>query len=251
MTETTEIKVCVICNADALNGVALCDECYHDADCSGPKLEELADLAEKLRHQNSSLTKERDELKAEVDDLNYCAEEDEITIINHEKEMEVADLICEENRELARASGIAMQNVIKLTNENNTLNINMKAVSKHNKVLKARIKELEAQLSLYEWRDIKDLKSGIVVFIFYKNSLGKGRTVKAMYVNKHELEDDFSEGDFSEYDETTDRNYWPEGWYEDVEAHTGCDYSYHHLGDINPTHFTELPTPPTQEGDKE
>ena len=41
-----------------------------------------------LEAQVTSLTKERDELKAEVDDLNYRAEEDERTIINHEKEMD-------------------------------------------------------------------------------------------------------------------------------------------------------------------
>ena len=120
-----------------------------------------------------------------------------------------------------------------------------------NKMLKDQIKELEEKLSLYEWKDIEDFKSDRVVFIYYENDLGKGRTVKALYAGKYEVEDEFSIGDFTEYDEKTGRNYWPEGWYEDVEAETGLDYSFHHLGDIKPTHFMEIPTPPTaQEGEE-
>ena len=117
----------------------------------------------------------------------------------------------------------------------------------HVNVLEDRIKELEAQKG---WKDIKDLKSDKVVFIYYKNDLGKGRTVKALYAKKFEKVDEFSEYDCSDYDEETDEFYWPEGWYEDVEADTGNDYGFHHLGDIKPTHFMEIPTPPTKEGGK-
>ncbi|GJM00206.1 MAG: hypothetical protein DHS20C07_18850 [Methyloligella sp.] len=109
-------------------------------------------------------------------------------------------------------------------------------------------KELKEKLSLYEWRDIKDAPKDKVMFITFKNSLGKDRVVKALYAGKYEIEDEFSIGDFTEYDEKTDRNYWPEGWYEDVEAETGLDYSFHHLGDISPTAYMNIPTPPsTQE----
>ena len=45
-------------------------------------------LQQSLEAQVTSLTKERDELEAEINDLNYRAEEDERTIINHEKEMD-------------------------------------------------------------------------------------------------------------------------------------------------------------------
>jgi len=121
-----------------------------------------------------------------------------------------------------------------------------------NKMLKDQTKELEEKLSLYEWRDIKDAPKDKVMFITFKNSLGKDRVVKALYAGKYEIEDEFSIGDFTEYDEKTDRYYWPEGWYEDVEAETGMDYSFHHLGDISPTAYMNIPTPPsTQEGDKE
>lgn len=51
----------------------------------------LVDYTEFLIAQVTSLTKERDELKAEVDDLNYRAEEDERTIINHEKEIDALE----------------------------------------------------------------------------------------------------------------------------------------------------------------
>lgn len=69
MTETTEEK------AQQMS------ERYHSTDSKDLKIKSL-------EAQVTSLTKERDELKAEVEDLNYRAEEDERTIINHEKEMD-------------------------------------------------------------------------------------------------------------------------------------------------------------------
>ena len=71
MTETTEEK-------EKAQQMA---ERYNSTDFKDLKIKSL-------EAQVTSLTKERDELKAEVDDLNYRAEEDERTIINHEKEMD-------------------------------------------------------------------------------------------------------------------------------------------------------------------
>ena len=71
MTETTEEK-------EKAQQMA---ERYNSKDFKDLKIKSL-------EAQVTSLTKERDELKAEVDDLNYRAEEDERTIINHEKEMD-------------------------------------------------------------------------------------------------------------------------------------------------------------------
>ena len=57
-------------------------------------------------------------------------------------------------------------------------------------MLKDQTKELEEKLSLYEWRDIKDAPKDKVMFITFKNSLGKDRVVKALYEGKYEIEDE-------------------------------------------------------------
>ncbi len=54
------------------------------------------------------------------------------------------------------------------------------------------------------------------------------------------IEDEPFEGD-TEYDEETDKQYWPEGWYVFCE-HAGLDYVYGHCLDII-THYKPLVTP--------
>lgn len=87
------------------------------------------------------------------------------------------------------------------------------------------------------------------VLIAFKGRLGKSRVVKAMYTGKHELEADSYESDFLDYSEDEDRYYWVAGWYEDVYAETGLDYSFIYLGSEaqTPTHWMPLPAAPVTE----
>jgi hypothetical protein len=57
----------------------------------------------------------------------------------------------------------------------------------------------------------------IKVLAYYVNSLGKGRTICAIWVPAKTRSDSDGEDDFAEYDEETDKFYWPEGWYEQIE----------------------------------
>lgn len=97
-----------------------------------------------------------------------------------------------------------------------------------------------------QWQPIETAPPNTVVFIFFKNELGKKIIVKAMFVPKLSRADEYSELEFADYDEEDDCYYWPEGWYEDVYAETGCDYSFHHIGNVDPTHWMPLPPPPEE-----
>lgn len=97
-----------------------------------------------------------------------------------------------------------------------------------------------------EWQGISTAPSRQTILIAFKNSLGNWRIVKAMHAPRLTVEQDaWSNTDFCEYDEGRDAFFWPEGWYEDVHAETGLDYSYHYLGE-DPTHWMPLPPSPTK-----
>lgn len=49
--------------------------------------------------------------------------------------------------------------------------------------------------------------------------------------------------------EASDNYYAPEGWYEDVYAETGFDYTYHRLPYVRPLYWMPLPKPPEKEGE--
>lgn len=103
MTETTEEKKEVEAIIQSLEGE------NNNFKRMAQIIEGLINYSEQLEEQVTSLTKERDELKhdlggeiyalqnennvlkAQVEDLNYRAEEDERTIISHEKEMDALD----------------------------------------------------------------------------------------------------------------------------------------------------------------
>lgn len=96
------------------------------------------------------------------------------------------------------------------------------------------------------WQNINSVPHGRSVLIFFRNRFGKGLFVKAMFVPKHTFFDDSDDYEFADYCEETEMYFWPEGWYEDVCAETGLDYSFHSLGDIKPTHWM-LPGEPEEE----
>jgi len=98
-----------------------------------------------------------------------------------------------------------------------------------------------------EWKPIATAPNRQAIFIFFRNVMGKARIIKAMRAGKFEIEEDGSDREFSDYNEANDTYYWPPGWYEDVYAETGLDYTYHHLGsEVEPTHWMPLPPPPKE-----
>lgn len=66
--------------------------------------------------------------------------------------------------------------------------------------------------------------------------------LRAVYVPKHTMSED-EHGEFqgdTDYDESTDQNYWPEGWYEWNQFE-----ETHWRISPDPTHYQLLPAPPT------
>ena len=98
--------------------------------------------------------------------------------------------------------------------------------------------------ALREWSDAADAPTGKTVLIAWKNSQGKWRYAKAVKVAPKTMEASY-ETDWGEYDDETDTYWTPPGWYEDVEAETGMDYSLHWLG-CEPLKFSLLPPPPEE-----
>jgi hypothetical protein len=109
---------------------------------------------------------------------------------------------------------------------------------------KDTIAELESRLREIEtWTPVTDRlpESGKPVLV----ACGK-KVLRAVYAAKHALDDEnwkwWTDGDGSDYDETTDKTYWPEGWYEWNE------YEECHWGlDTAPTHWMPLPECPQGE----
>lgn len=98
-----------------------------------------------------------------------------------------------------------------------------------------------------EWISVeKEKPKNIPVLATYKNSLGKTRIIKAMWVPRfsHEGMNEFEDLDL-DYSEEKDTYYWPEGWYECLD--NWGDYSYILVYQGVPTHWQPLPSPPGDE----
>jgi hypothetical protein len=69
------------------------------------------------------------------------------------------------------------------------------------------------------------------------------KVLRAAYAAKHALDEEnwgwWNDGDGSDYDEITDKTYWPEGWYEWNE-YEDCHWAL----DTVPTHWMLLPESP-------
>lgn len=83
------------------------------------------------------------------------------------------------------------------------------------------------------------------VLAHYFNGLGKGRTICAIWVPAKSRSDDLdlTDDDFQEYDEESDKYYWPEGWYEAIE--NWDDYGWIKVNEGEPVYWQPLPTWPT------
>jgi hypothetical protein len=79
------------------------------------------------------------------------------------------------------------------------------------------------------------------VLAYYFNALGKGRTICAIWVPAKSRSDDLdlTDDDFREYDEESDKYYWPEGWYEAIE--NWDDYGWIRVNEGEPVYWQPLP----------
>ena len=83
--------------------------------------------------------------------------------------------------------------------------------------------------------------SGVTVLACYTNSAGKVRRIRAEWVAAKTIESD-ADSEISEYDETTDCYYDPEGWYEKID--NWGDYSSVVVNEGEVTHWMPLPAHP-------
>jgi hypothetical protein len=89
------------------------------------------------------------------------------------------------------------------------------------------------------WQPIETAPKMRKIIVFYRNALGKRRTVMACYYKARslEMEDDYAEAGV--YDDETGDCFAPEGWYEEHDS----DNPLMPLQE-EPTHWMPLPEPP-------
>lgn len=99
-----------------------------------------------------------------------------------------------------------------------------------------------------KWQPIETAPLEKAVLVFYKNSLGKDRIIKAQYIKSYteEASEESIDCGFFDYCVETDEYYTPEGWYELVD-NSGEYFYYSFEATNNPTHWMSLPQPPEEQ----
>jgi hypothetical protein len=95
------------------------------------------------------------------------------------------------------------------------------------------------------WLPIESAPKGKPILVHYTNSYGKGRIVKAYYIERFS-EEASSESENDEYNEVDDTYYTLPGWYEMID--NWDDYSAVAINS-DPTHWMLLPDSPTRPAD--
>lgn len=95
-----------------------------------------------------------------------------------------------------------------------------------------------------QWRPISEAPKGLSILVHYKNALGKGRTVKAIYIERF-TEEANEEYENFEYCEERDAYLANEGWYETID--NWPDYTSVAITEGVPYIWQPLPTPPAAE----
>ncbi len=96
------------------------------------------------------------------------------------------------------------------------------------------------------WQPIATAPKGRQVLIYCVNELGKGRTIKAKYIERF-WEESSNDSENDEYNEPDDTYYTLPGWYEFIDNWDDFSGVCVHY---NPTHWMPLPSPPTSEESK-
>lgn len=93
-----------------------------------------------------------------------------------------------------------------------------------------------------EWQEIETAPKGRAVLIYYTNSLGRNRIIKAVYVERY-TEEASPDSDYFEWGEGDKEEFTctPAGWFEQID---NLDDIYAVEVDSNPSHWMPLPEPP-------
>lgn len=91
------------------------------------------------------------------------------------------------------------------------------------------------------WQDISTAPENKPILVYYKNSLGNGRVVKAIYYPRFFLESSGEDWELDEYSEKQDCSFIQEGWYEMID--NWGEYSSIVIDEGVPTLWHDLPYP--------
>jgi hypothetical protein len=94
------------------------------------------------------------------------------------------------------------------------------------------------------WIPVSERLPEGTVLAYYTNSHGKGRRIRARYVNRFTQESEDIDNFDAQYNEDDDTYYDAEGWYELID--NWGDYSSVAVVEGEITHWCELPPPPKE-----
>jgi len=96
----------------------------------------------------------------------------------------------------------------------------------------------------HQWQDISTAPKGKPVLVHYKNAMGKGRTVKARYIERFTEESNNEDSclGVDEFSEEHDASFYCEGWWEMLDNWE--EYGFVKIYQGTPDKWQPLPEPP-------